>query len=217
MEQSIFFGLQKEVVLAGATGLFLLLSLLMFVRGVLNGSSRPYLWAWVIRAGICGVAFTTQILQGATYSLALAGGQLVAVGIIILCILARQPRRGRLDRADWWALGAAGCGVAWWVVSGDPLYGLFGALLADASATAMGIRAAVRRGTAEPMAFWVCSLSAATMAVLAAGTTAWGILLAPLFSCANALANILTIAYVRRVRRRKTLMPVVIVEPAGLG
>lgn len=213
MEQSIFFGLQKEAILAGATGLFLLLSLAIFVRGVMIGRSRPYLWAWVIRAGICVIAFMTQLLQGATYSLALAGGQMTAVGIIILCILARQPHMGRLDRPDWWALSIAGIGVLWWVISGNPLYGLFGALLADASATAMGIRAAIRRRTAEPLAFWVCSLSAATMAVLAAGTATWTILLAPLFSCVNAWVNIMTIMYLRQIRQNRGRMPQVVVKP----
>jgi hypothetical protein len=215
MELGGIFGLQKEAVLAIATGVFTAVAVGMFVRSVITGGSRPYLWAWVLRAGICAVAFVTQMLEGATYSLALAGAQVLGVVFIIACILAFQPRRGRLDRNDWVALGIAGFGVVLWVTSGEPVYGLLGTLLADTSATGMGIRAAVRKGTRESVPFWTCSFVAAAMAVLAAGNSAgWVILAAPLFSCLNAAVNILTVSYVRRRKRTKIpIMEPLIIKP----
>jgi hypothetical protein len=199
--QDLVFGLQKELVLAMATGLFLAVALVLCIRDMRQRGSLPYVWAWIVRGGIVIVALWTQLLQGATYSLALAGGQLLSALCIVVAVLMLQPRMGRLDRTEWLTIVVASCGVAWWVSSGNPLYGLLGVILADTCATCLGVRAAVQKGTEESIPFWTCSLMAAAMALLAAGDASWGILLAPVFSCLNATTNIITVMYVRRRRQ----------------
>ena len=194
----------KEGLTALLTGFFLFLSLALFVKDFLRGKSKPYLWAWVIRVGLCVVAFWSQLLQGATYSLALAVSQIICGACIVALILYKGSSQSKLDRIDWLALSIAALGVLLWIVSGDPLFSLMGVIVADSCATVMGIRAAIQKGTRESLAFWTCALMAASMAVIAAGSASWIILLAPLFSCANAIANILTTLYVRKKIKRRS-------------
>jgi hypothetical protein len=190
--------MEQNILLALATGVFTFIAVALFARGILAGQARPYLLAWIIRASMCAVAFMSQLLQGATYSLALAGAQVIGVAFIIACILTmRAAGGGKLDRSDWLAIGIAGTGVLLWVISGNPVFGILGAILADTSATGLGIRSALQKNTEESIPFWGCSLLAATLALLAANGDGWAVMIAPFFSCLNALANIFTVLYVR--------------------
>jgi hypothetical protein len=202
MERWLLFGVSQEATLAILTGVFSAIALAMFAHSIIRHRSQPYVWAWLVRVVICMLGFLSQLAGGATYSLALSGGQVVMGLIIISLIVWRRPRLGRLDRIDGIGVIVAAAGLAVWLASGNPLYGVMGALLADAMATLMGIRAGLRRGTHDSLAFWACCGSAALAALLAAGNGSLVIWLAPLFSCVNALANIVAIAYVRQRNRR---------------
>lgn len=198
----------KEAVMAVTTAFFTFLALALFVRSVLRGTAKPYVWAWVIRVAICAVAFWSQLLEGATYSLALAVSQIVCGFCILALIWYKRPARGRLDTTDWLTLGLALAGVGVWVASGDSLFGLLGVIAADMCATAMGIRASLRSGMRESIAFWFCALCAASAAMAAAQGNGWIIVLAPLFSCVNALVNIFAVLLLR------SRQPVMLVEEA---
>jgi hypothetical protein len=202
MERLLLFGVSQEAALAILTGVFSAIALAMFAHSIIRRRSQPYVWAWLVRVVICTVGFLSQVAGGATYSLALSGCQ-VAMGLIIISLIVwRRPRLGRLDRIDGIGVMVAVVGLTVWLASGNPLYGLTGALLADAMATFMGIRASLRQGTQDSLAFWACCGSAALTALLAAGHGGLVIWLAPLVSCVNALANIFAIAYVRQRTRR---------------
>jgi hypothetical protein len=192
---------------AAMTAIFTAAAIGMLLRGLFNKTSQPYIWAWVIRSGLCAVALLSQLAGGATYSLMLSGVQLASALLVVGLLLRKWPKKGGIGRNDWLAMAAAGVGVLWWLASGNPLYGLLGVLLGDMAATVLGIRASVVYGTHEPLPFWLCCLAAASMATLAAAnTTSAVVLLAPLFSCANALLNIFAIGF---VRYRKRLAPAV--------
>jgi len=206
MEYADGFVMSKEL-LALLTGGFTILSLALFLRGFLKSKTRPYLWAWLVRIAICIVAFWAQLSQGATYSLALAASQIFCALCIIGCIVYARPKMGKLDRMDWTALGIASAGVVLWVTSGNSLYSILGVIVADSCATAMSIRAAVQKGSRESIAFWSCALAAASMATLAAKDSSWTILLAPLFSCLNATANISATLFSTKKHRRIATQP----------
>lgn len=205
METAALFGMPKEMILAIITGACIAAALGLFIRSVLRGKSRPYIWAWLVRIALCVVAFISQLAGGATYSLALSGTQLVGCFVIVGCILYVRPRLGTLDRMDLSGIGMAAVGVAVWLASGNPLFGLLGALLADAAATAMGIRANIRKGTEESVPFWFCSLLAAIATLSTTGGAALVIVLTPLCSALNALVNIGTVILVRRRNRTQRL------------
>jgi hypothetical protein len=183
------------------TAIFTTIAIGMLLRGLFKKTSRPYIWAWVIRTGLCAVALLSQLAGGATHSLMLSGMQLAGSLLIVGLLLHRRPRMGSMGKCDWLAIMTACAGVMWWLVSGDPLYGLLGVLLADSAATALGVRASIVHNTRESLSFWVCCLAAASMATLAVNSASAVVLLAPLFSCVNALINILAIGYVRYRKR----------------
>jgi uncharacterized membrane protein len=206
MDYADGFVMSKEL-LAALTGGFTALSLALFLRGFLKSKTRPYLWAWLVRLAICIVAFFGQMSQGATYSLALAASQIFCATCIIGCIVYAKPKMGKLDTVDWAALGVASAGVVLWIASGNSLYSILGVIIADSCATAMSIRAAIQKGSRESIAFWSCALAAATMATLAAKGSSWAILLAPLFSCLNAAANISASLFSTKKHRRSLPQP----------
>lgn len=207
MKDAVLFGMSKEAIMATITGVCAAIALGMFIRSLYGGSSRPYLWAWLIRMGICIVAFLSQFAGGATYSLALSGGQVLSGIIIIALIVRRQPRLGRLDVMDGLGIVLATAGVAVWMASGNPLFGLLGTILADGAATAMGVRANILKGNEESMAFWACWLVAGFATLFAAGNASLVVVLAPLFSIVNAAVNIGTVLLVRRRSRSQQFAP----------
>jgi hypothetical protein len=205
MENAGLFLMSKETFAAGLTAFFTFLSVYLFVRELYKGKIRPYIWAWVVRLAICIVAFYSQFMQGATYSLALAASQALCCILIIGLIYLKRPAKGRLDVTDWTGFGLAGLGVAIWIISGNPLFSLLGVILADTCATIMGIGAAIKKDASESILFWVCALIAASMALLSAKNATLTIILAPLFSCINALINILATLYIRSKPQNKLL------------
>jgi hypothetical protein len=191
-----FLMMQAEII-ALFTGFFSMLALFLFIRGFIKGTAKPYLWAWAIRILICIVAFFSQLSQGATYSLALAFSQILCCAVIIGLTLYAGSAAGKLDKADWTALAIAGLGVICWLASGDSTYSIVGVILADACASVMGIRAAVKKGARESIPFWVCAFMAASLAVGATGGATWTIVAVPLFSCVNAGVNISIAMYMK--------------------
>lgn len=213
-------GWPVQVFLSQISALFTVLALGILVRAIVKKRSKPYLLAWCIRISLVGVAFLSQLTAGATYSLAMSGTQMIGGVLVIGLIAFKQPSMGRLTRLDWFAIGTAGVGVIVWILSGNPLHGLLGTMLADTAATVLGIHAALKHGTRESLPFWICAFVAALTATLAAaGTDATNaaVLLAPLFSCVNAVANIVACWYVnQRSSKYVSPQPGVAAEPESL-
>lgn len=210
MENAGLFLVPKESFLALLTIIFTFTSLAFFIKDFRKQHKQPYVWAWATRLAICLVAFTGQLAQGATYSLALTLSQLLCC-VCIIGLSLRMQGKGKLDAVDWLALVIAGLGVVLWVVSGESLYGLFGVLVADACATLMGIRAAARTRSRESATFWWWAFLAACTALLSARSASWAILLVPVFSCFNALVNIAAALYFGGFRTRPA-----VTQPAEL-
>lgn len=203
----------QDIVLSIATAALSLIASAIIIRELLGTGQKPYLWAWVIRLALVAVGFASQAAAGASYSLTMSGMQLLTCAVIIALVIRSRSQSGRLQGAEWGALSAAGVGAAVWVVSGDPLHGLLGVIVADASATVLGIYAAFRKGTQESIGFWLCSLGAATaMAVVVAGSDNIVVMLAPAFSWLNAAVNILAISFVRMYKRRQSSLALEVVE-----
>lgn len=199
MNNAEVFLLTKEGAWALLTGFFIFLALILLIRGLLRGKNKPSLWAWVVRAAICVVAFGAQLSQGATYSLALTLSQALSCLCIIGLLLYIKSDKNKLDKTDWAAMTIAGLGVVFWGTSGNSLYGIFCVMLADTCATVMSIRSGLKNGSRESVGFWACALIAASMAALSAKNAAWPVFIAPLFSCVNACTNILSALYIKRV------------------
>lgn len=210
-------GWPVQVFLSEISALFTVVALGILIHAIIKKRSKPYLLAWCIRVSLVGVAFLSQLTAGATYSLAMSGTQMIGGVFVIGLIALRQQSAGRLTRLDGFAIGMAGVGVVVWVLSGNPLHGLLGTILADMTATALGIHASLKHGTRESLPFWAFAFVAALAATFAAaGTDATNaaVLLAPLFSCVNAVTNIVACWYVRQrsIKYAAAQQPAVISE-----
>lgn len=197
------------ILFSGLSAVLVVVSLGILMKKVLHGQSQPHLLAWAIRVFLIAIALVSQWAAGATYSLALSGTQLAGVIVLLVLIVRRNPSLERPSQFDWLAMGVAAVGILVWIVSGSPLYGLLGTILADTAATVLGIQASVTRGARESATFWLCALAASTAAVLsvvARGDTNVVILLAPLFSCLNATANIVGWWYAGQKRTKSQLL-----------
>jgi hypothetical protein len=196
------FGISSELVAAVLIAGFSLASIIVYVRGIRAGKSLPYLWAWLIRVALVALIFAAQLSEGATYSLALYGMQLFGATSIVVLIIKRQGKLGRIDGIDWFAIIAASGGLFAWAVSGNALYSVLGVILADATATGIGVRAALVYKRRESAMFWGLAFCAASLALLTVAGGPLVLVLAPLFSCINALVNIQMSWWVRRQQLR---------------
>jgi hypothetical protein len=197
-----------------AVGACMGIAIIGCVNDIRTRRSTPYLLAWVIRTSLCALLFCAMASKGASLiSLTLWAVQLGG-GLCIIGMTIAYGTLGRLDWVDKAALAVAGAGAGAWALSGDALYSILGTVAADIVATSIGIRAALRDGKLESMRFWGLALCAGSLTLVSVSLVLVAtpgnilvLLVAPVFSVSNALANIFAIWWITR-RQALSPMPV---------
>lgn len=198
--------MSTEMLYGAIASVCVVIALAIFMHDIRRGAANPHVWSWVVRMGIVAVAFTAQAVSGAKYSLALSGTQLVGGLLLLILIIRKQRKLGKLDTADISAIAVAICGVGVWLLSGHAIYAVIGTIAADLAATTMGVRAAFIKNTADSLAFWALCLFAAVMAVMSAHGQPLAVTLVPAASFINASINLVTILLVQFKQKQALLL-----------
>jgi hypothetical protein len=169
-----------------------------YVRDTLGRSTRPHRGTWLIWAVLALVVCLSQRADGASWSLVMAGTQVVLTGAIF--ILAIRLGTGGVSIVDKLLITAAGAGVAGWILAGEPIVATLCVIGADLIAAAMMVPKTHRDPHSETLSTFALASLGGALAAGAVGVLDVSLLLYPAYYCLVNGAIALLIC-----RRRRTV------------
>jgi hypothetical protein len=184
-------------VLAGAVGV---VDTIPYVRDTLRGRTRPHRGTWTIWGLLAIVVFASQRADGASWSLVMAGTQVVLTACIV--VLAIRLGTGGVSRADLLLLGVAGAGLAGWLLVDEPVLATACVIVADLVAAALMVPKTWRDPGSETFSTFVLASVGGALAAGAVGAPEPALLLYPVYYCVVNAGIAILIAH-----RRTALAP----------
>lgn len=150
------------------SGVFIFLSFLPYLRDILRGTTKPERGSWLIWAVLGSIAFFSQLAEGASYSLYLAGIQ--ALGDIAVFVLALKYGFGGVEKRDRVALVGAGTSLLLWYFTREPAYALLLVILIDAIGGVLTILKSYEAPSTETLSTWILTGLAGLFAIFSVGS-----------------------------------------------
>jgi hypothetical protein len=179
-------------VLAGLLGVA---NMVPYVRDTIRVATRPHRGTWLIWGSLAIVVWLSQRADGASWSLMLAGGQVVLNGIVVL--LAIRRGEGGMSAPEAAMLGLAGGGVIGWIVADQPIVAIACVIAADLVATALMAPKTYRDPGSETLVTYVGASVAGALAAGAVGALDVSLLLYPVYYCLVNIAIAVLISHRR--------------------
>jgi hypothetical protein len=175
-----------------------------YVRDTLGRSTRPHRGTWLIWAVLALVACLSQRADGASWSLVMAGTQVVlTTGIFILAV---RLGTGGVRVLDTLMITVAGAGVAGWLVADEPMVATLCVVGADLIAAAMMVPKTHRDPHSETLSTFALASLGGALAAGAVGVLDVSLLIYPAYYCAVNGAIALLIHHRRLVLRRTPVL-----------
>jgi hypothetical protein len=176
-----------------------------YVRDTLGRSTRPHRGTWLIWAALAVVVCLSQRADGASWSLVMAGTQVVlTAGIFVLAI---RLGTGGVSIVDTLMITAAGAGVAGWLLAGEPIVATLCVIGADLIAAAMMVPKTHRDPHSETLSTFVLASLGGALAAGAVGVLDVSLLLYPTYYCLVNGAIALLIGHRRRALTSDSATP----------
>jgi hypothetical protein len=150
-----------------------------YVRDTLSGRTRPHRGAWLIWSLLSVLVFLSQRADGAAWSLAAAGAQVVLNGLVFA--LAASRGVGGVSVGDRVVLAIAAGGVIGWAVADDPFVATACVVVADVLAMATMVPKTYRDPGSETLATFALASVSGALATLAVGSADLTLVTYPLY------------------------------------
>ena len=152
-----------------------------YVRDTLGRSTRPHRGTWLIWAVLAIVVCLSQRADGASWSLVMAGTQVVVTTAIF--VLAIRLGTGGVSAVDALMIGVAAAGVAGWLVVHEPMVATLCVVGADLIAAAMMVPKTYRDPHSETLSTFALASLGGALAVGAVGVVEVSLLVYPVYYC----------------------------------
>ena len=152
-----------------------------YVRDTLGRSTRPHRGTWLIWAVLAIVVCLSQRADGASWSLVMAGTQVVVTTAIF--VLAIRLGTGGVSAIDALMIGVAAAGVAGWLVVNEPMVATLCVVGADLIAAAMMVPKTYRDPHSETLSTFALASLGGALAVGAVGVVEVSLLVYPVYYC----------------------------------
>lgn len=155
------------VYLGIAAGVINTIGLLPYLRDIFRHKTKPERATWWIWLVLNFIALSAQWAAGATWSLGLTVGQIVAVGFI--AILSITHGFGTFRAKHYISLLIAAAGIGLWKLTNDPLVALVVVVAIDFMAFWLTIVKTWHAPRTETLSAWVFATVAGACGVVAVG------------------------------------------------
>lgn len=149
------------------SGALILIEFIPYLRDILRRKTKPQRTTWLIFTILGGIAFFSQLAEGATHSLWLPGAIIFTVSGIFL--LSLKFGVGGFARKDYIVLAFAALGLLGWYLTDRAVVALYIVIAIDIAATTLTIDKAYRRPETETLIAWLLSSVSGVFAALAVG------------------------------------------------
>jgi hypothetical protein len=170
-----------------------------YVRDTLGRSTRPHRGTWLIWTVLAIVVCLSQRADGASWSLVMAGTQVVLTTAIF--VLAIRVGTGGVSSIDALMIGVATAGVAGWLVVHEPIVATLCVVAADLIAAAMMVPKTYRDPHSETLSTFALASLGGALAAGAVGVLDVSLLVYPVYYCLVNGAMALLIDRRRRSRK----------------
>lgn len=164
---------------ATISAIIILIAAPPYVIDTLKGKTRPERVTWFIFSVLGIIAFVSQLLMGASWSLVFSG--LDTAASILVFGLSIKYGVGGHTKLDIAALIVAGAGVAIAILASEPIISLLGVILADLSGMVVTIKKTFLEPESETTITWLLVGTASVFGILSAPEYTFGILLYPVY------------------------------------
>jgi len=161
------------------SGAIVLLAGPPYLIDIFKGKTKPQRTAWFIWTVLGLVAFGSQIGLKAHWSLVYAG--LNALGNLIVFLLSFKYGVGGWKKLDVVALIIAAIGVVVSFAVRDPLFALFGVIIADFAGTVLTLHKTFLMPSSETSITWLFFGTSSLLGALSVGAWDFKLLLYPLY------------------------------------
>lgn len=173
-----------------------LLSAPFYLVDIIRGHTKPERVTWFIWMILGIIAFFSQQILGAHWSLLYAG--IDALGSIIVFILSLKYGVGGWTQTDRFALYTALIGVTFSLVAHRAIIALVGIIIADSAGLILTIRKTYLNPNSETSITWFGIGTAALLAALSVGHIKISLLIYPLYLSLGSYSVLLTQWFGRR-------------------
>ena len=156
-----------EQLLAGVAVILFIAAVPPYIIDILRGKTKPQRATWFIWSVLGIIAFTSQLMLGASWSLVFTG--LDTFGSVLGFVLSLRFGVGGWAKLDRAALAVAAIGVFCSLLVQQPVIAILGVITADCSGTILTVRKAFRMPETETTISWILVGSGALCSVLAVG------------------------------------------------
>src|SRR5262245_54685241 len=171
-----------------------------YIRDIFRHQTKPHRASFLIWTVLGGIAFFSQLAEGATWSLWLTGVD-TAVVVIIFTLSLGYGSSGYTKR-DIAALILAGCSLVLWYFTQQPVTALLIIIGIDAIGTTLTIIKAHEQPHTETFSSWLLSSLGGLFAMLAVGALSFDLLAYPAYVfMANGAIDVAIILGKRRLRQ----------------
>ena len=152
-----------------------------YVRDILRGATRPHRGTWLIWGVLAVVVCLSQRADGASWSLVMAGAQVVLTGLVF--VLAIRMGEGGVSRTDALLIAIAGGGLAGWLLVEEPIVATACVIAADIIAAAMMVPKVYRDPGSETLVTFALASAGGALAAGAVGMVDVSLLAYPIYYC----------------------------------
>jgi hypothetical protein len=179
-------------------GLIALISIIPYARDVICGRTKPERASWLIWAVLTTIAAVAQRAEGANETLWFSA--VTAAGFWSVFILSIKFGVGGLAGRDLKALSVAAIGLVLWWLTDQPLVAIFIVIAIDCLALVLTFIKNVELPQSETEITWLLESAASILAVFAAKSTDWRVIIFPAFV---ATENFIIYAQIRVLKSRQ--------------
>lgn len=186
---------------AGITaGVLSVVDAIPYLHDIQRGRTRPHRVTWLIWTILGGVAFVSQLADGATWSLWMFGAQALSMGAIFLLSLRRGV--GGLTPVNTTMLLLAIAGVAGWAWTSEPVVATGFVVAADAIGFGLMVPKTWRNPWSETRSTYLLAAVSGVLGTVSVGALDPSLLFYPAYAaCTDGLMALLITGRRRSVRR----------------
>lgn len=173
------------------SGLAIVSSFIPYIRDIFLGKTKPERISWLIWTILGAISFSSQLSEGASYSLFLPGIQ--ALGDLLIFILAIKYGLGGFLKRDIIALVGAGASLILWYITQEAAVALFIVIFIDAIGVVLTVLKSYENPETETVSAWALTSLAGFFGCLAVGTFDLVLLAFPFYIFIGCLAIIVAI------------------------
>jgi hypothetical protein len=166
-------------IFAAVSAVLILIAAPPYIIDTVRGNTKPERVTWLIFSILGVIAFISQLLMGASWSLVFSGLDTLA-SILVLCLSVKYGVGGH-TKVDIIALIVASIGVLIAIFAKEPIISLLGVILADFSGVALTLKKTYVNPGSETAITWILVGTASLFGVLSVGRMSFGILLYPVY------------------------------------